>query len=75
MPFAYFERDLWDLRDHDGRETAPGVPETGRWLLDYGAVDQLADRRQNHQLAASPRALLLGRGHGYRGRHALAQQA
>jgi putative restriction endonuclease len=41
MPFVHLERDLWDLRDRDGKEIAPGVPETARWLLDHGAVGQL----------------------------------
>jgi hypothetical protein len=41
MPFVHLERDLWDLRDHHGREITADVPETARWLLDHGAVGQL----------------------------------
>jgi putative restriction endonuclease len=42
MPFVHLERDLWDLRDRHGKEITPDVRESARWLLDHGAVGQLA---------------------------------
>jgi len=63
MPFVHLERDLWDLRDHRGKEITPDVPESARWLLDHGAAGHLrpdvtavlADRAT---LAAAARLLL-----------------
>jgi putative restriction endonuclease len=52
MPFVHLERDLWDLRDSQGTAITPDVPETGRWLLDHGAVGQL--RADVTKLLADP---------------------
>jgi putative restriction endonuclease len=63
MPFVHLERELWDLRDHQGSEIGPDVPETGRWLLDHGAVGQLRPEAaallaDGQVLAAAARLLL-----------------
>ncbi|MBO0837316.1 MAG: restriction endonuclease, partial [Actinobacteria bacterium] len=63
MPFVHLERDLWDLRDDRDAEIPPDVPETGRWLLDHGAVGQLrpdvtAVLDDGAALAAAARLLL-----------------
>lgn len=41
MPFVHLERELWDLRDADGREIGADVPERRAWLLGHGAVGRL----------------------------------
>ncbi|WP_052847652.1 phosphorothioated DNA-binding restriction endonuclease [Streptomyces avicenniae] len=41
MPFVHLERDLWDLRDADGREMGPDTPERGAWLREHGAHGRL----------------------------------
>lgn len=41
MPFVHLERDLWDLRDAEGREIGPDAPERRAWLLEQGAAGRL----------------------------------
>jgi putative restriction endonuclease len=52
MPFVHLERELWDLRDSQETPIMPDVPETGRWLLNHGAVGQL--RADVTKLLADP---------------------
>ncbi|MYW69285.1 restriction endonuclease [Streptomyces sp. SID8379] len=42
MPFVHLERELWDLRDHDGNPVGPDVPERGNWLRSHGAHGRLS---------------------------------
>jgi putative restriction endonuclease len=63
MPFVHLERELWDLRDAQGRKIGPDVPERRAWLLEHGAMGRfqpevellLAD---SGTLAAAARLLL-----------------
>jgi putative restriction endonuclease len=41
MPFVHLERELWDLRDAEGREVGPAAPEQRGWLLDRGVTGRL----------------------------------
>jgi len=63
MPFVHLERELWDLRDGQGREIGPDAPERRGWLTDRDAagrlrpkVEQLLSSRGT--LAAAARLLL-----------------
>lgn len=63
MPFVHLERDLWDLRDAEGREIGPDAPERRSWLLARGAAGRLVphvERLLAHPgtLAAAARLLL-----------------
>lgn len=55
MPFVHLERQLWDLRDADGREIGPDAPERRGWLLEREAVGRL--RPPVERLLASPGTL------------------
>jgi putative restriction endonuclease len=51
MPFVHLERQLWDLRDGQGREIGPDAPERRTWLTDRDAVGRL--RPEVEQLLSS----------------------
>jgi putative restriction endonuclease len=55
MPFVHLERELWDLRDAEGRPIGPDTPERGGRLLERGAVGRL--RSPVEQLLADPAVL------------------
>jgi putative restriction endonuclease len=55
MPFVHLERELWDLRDADGRQIGPDTPERGGRLIERGAVGRL--RSPVEQLLADPAVL------------------
>lgn len=55
MPFVHLERQLWDLRDHDGQAVGPDAPERGTWLLNKGAHGRL--RPEVEALLADPGTL------------------
>ncbi|MEU9577227.1 phosphorothioated DNA-binding restriction endonuclease [Streptomyces chilikensis] len=55
MPFVHLERELWDLRDREGREMGSGVPERGNWLRERGAHGRL--RSEVEVLLAEPGVL------------------
>jgi putative restriction endonuclease len=41
MPFVHLERELWDLRDGQGREIGPDQPDRSSWLTGRSAVGRL----------------------------------
>jgi putative restriction endonuclease len=55
MPFVHLERELWELRDREGREIGPDAPERRGWLLARGAVGRL--RVPVERLLADPATL------------------
>jgi putative restriction endonuclease len=55
MPFVHLERELWDLRDAQGRQIGLDAPERRAWLLERGAAGRL--RAPVEQLLADPRVL------------------
>ena len=54
MPFVHLERELWDLRDEDGRELSPDVPERRSWLVDPGRSDACGPRLSSCWLTRRP---------------------
>ena len=63
MPFVHLERELWDLRDGQGREIGPDAPERRGWLTDHEAVGRLRPEVEQllsdgGTLAAAARLLL-----------------
>jgi putative restriction endonuclease len=63
MPFVHLERELWDLRDGQGREIGPDAPERRGWLNDHEAVGRLRPEVEQllsdgGTLAAASRLLL-----------------
>ncbi len=63
MPFVHLERDLWDLRDANGREIGADAPERRAWLVERGAAGRLVppvERLLAHPgtLAAAARLLI-----------------
>ncbi|WP_234425807.1 phosphorothioated DNA-binding restriction endonuclease [Streptomyces kebangsaanensis] len=55
MPFVHLERELWDLRGHDGQAIGPDAPERGTWLRKNGAHGRL--RPEAEALLADPGTL------------------
>jgi putative restriction endonuclease len=63
MPFVHLERELWDLRDGQGREIGPDAPERRGWLTDHEAAGRLRPEVEQllsdgGTLAAAARLLL-----------------
>lgn len=65
MPFVHLERELWDLRDGQGREIGPDAPERSGWLTDRGAAGRLRPGVErllsDHGTLAAAARLLLDR--------------
>ena len=65
MPFVHLERELWDLRDGQGREIGPDAPERRGWLTDHEAVGRLKPEVEqllsSHGTLAAAARLLLDR--------------
>ena len=56
MPFVHLERELWDLRDSDGRAIGSDAPERGNWLRSRGAHGRLCPEAE--ALLADPGTLV-----------------
>jgi putative restriction endonuclease len=65
MPFVHLERELWGLRDGQGREIGPDAPERSGWLTDRGAAGRLRPGVErllsDHGTLAAAARLLLDR--------------